>query len=178
MQYFKELLDDINSDEDIVMQLEGIIENVKYDDLSRWKKYFIEMPEILESMYLNKDCRDPDNKFVFFDPKRFISKRSSDQILLLERTMTTSINREYYSYVLFLKAKKEAMNVGYFTTYNENTEKYLTYTNNRGDDVRVLYMKDEQSENGEYKYIAMDAQSVLYKGNLEGMLDYIKQQIQ
>ena len=177
MQYFKDLLDDINLDEDIVKQLEEIIGNVKYDDSSRWKKYFIEMPEILESMRLNKDCKDPDNRFVFLDPKRFISKKSTDQILLLERTMTTSINREYYSYVLFLKAKKEGLNVGYFTTYNENTEKYLTYTNNRGDDVRVLYMKDEQSENGEHKYIAMDAQSVLYKGNLNGMLDYIKQQI-
>ena len=177
MQYFKELLDRINAENDLIEQLNQIINDFSIDDANRWKKYFVEMPEILQCMRQNKDCVDPDGNIVFRDPKRFISKRSSDQILLLERTMTTSINREYYSYVLFLKARKDGLNVGYFTTFNENTEKYLTFNNNHGEAVQVLYMVDEQSPDKIYKYVARDNQGILYKGNLESMLDYIKQTI-
>ena len=178
MQYFKELLDKLSTDDDVVTQLNQIIGDFSIDENNRWKKYFVEMPEILQCMRQNKDCVDPDGNIVFRDPKRFISKRSADQILLLERTMTTSINREYYSYVLFLKARKEGLKVGYFTTFNENTEKYLTFNNDHGEAIQVLYMPDEQSPDKAYKYIARDSQGARYKGNLESMLDYIKQTIE
>ena len=177
IQYFKDLLDTISVDEDLIEQLNRIINGFTVDESNSWKQYFVEMPEILQSMRMNKGCEDPDGEFVFLDPKRFISKRNADQILLLERTMTTSINREYYSYVLFLKAKKDGLDVGYYTTFNENTEKYLTYNNKHGDAVQVLYAQDDESPDGQFKYIARCAQGTLYKGNLDNMLDYIKQTI-
>lgn len=176
--YFKELLDVLDVGKDIAPQLQKIIDGMKYDDSNKWKQYFIEMPEILECMYQNSGKTDPDGKFVFRNPKRYICKRSSDQILLLEKTMTTSTNREYYSYVLYLKAKKNGLKVGYFTTFSENTEKYLTYNNKQGKEIQVVYAKDDSSANGDFKYIARDNGIVLYKHNLENMLDYIEQNIE
>lgn len=175
--YFKELLDAIDINSDIAKQLQEIINAMKYDDSNKWKQYFIEMPEILECMYQNSDKTDPDGKFVFRNPKRYICKRSSNQILLLEKTMTTSINREYYSYVLYLKAKKKGLKVGYFTTFSENTEKYMTFKNNQGKEIQVLYAKDESSSSGEYKYIARENGIILYKSGIDNMLDYVEQSI-
>lgn len=177
-RYFQQLLDQIDITKDIVPQLQSIIDAMTYDDKSRWKQYFIEMPEILECMYQNKNKADPDGKFVFRSPKRYICRRSADQILLLERTMTTSTNREYYSYVLYLKAIKQGLKVSYFTTYSENTEKYLTYTNKQGKEIQVLYVLDDTSANQEYKYTARENGIVLYKSNIVNMLDYIQQTIQ
>lgn len=176
--YFKELLDAIDLDKDVTTQLQGIIDEMKYDDSNKWKQYFIEMPEILDCMYQNKNNTDPDGKFVFRSPKRYICKRNSDQILLLEKTMTTSTNREYYSYVLYLKAKKKGLDVGYFTTFSENTEKYMTYKNNQGKEIQVIYAKDESSATGEFKFMARDNGTILYKSNVVNMLDYIEQTIQ
>lgn len=175
--YFKELLDSINADSDVKPQLQKIIDSVTYDDGSRWKRYFIEMPKILECMYQNKNNTDPDGKYVFKNAKRFICKRSADKILLLEKTMTTSINREYYSYVLYLKAKEKGLKVNYFTTFSEETEKYLTYTNKQDKEIQVVYKNDESNSSQGYKYMARDSGTILYKSNLENMLDYIEQQI-
>lgn len=175
--YFKELLDDIDANQNIVPQLESIISGVAYDDKNRWKQYFIDMPEILECMYQNKNSMDPAGKFVFRNAKRYICKRSADQILLLEKTMTTSINREYYSYVLYLKAKAQGMDVEYFTTFSENTEKYMTYTNNQEKEIQVIYAKDETSPAGDYKYMARENGAILYKSNVVNMLDYVQQTI-
>lgn len=175
--YFKMLLDDIDVSKDIKMQLQQIIDDFRFDSENKWKQYFIEMPEILECMYQNKDKTDPDGRFVFLNPKRYICKRNSNQILLLEKTMTTSTNREYYSYVLYLKAKKKGLNVSYFTTHTENAEKYLFYTNKEDKEIQVIYKEDPASDAKEYKYIARENGIERYKGNIDNMLDYIEQQI-
>lgn len=171
--YFKELLDCIDINIDIEEQLENIISNASYDDSSRWKQYFIEMPEILECMYQNKESADPAGKFVFRSPKRFICMRSADQILLLERTMTTSINREYYSYVLYLKLADEGYKVDYFTTFSENTEKYVIYTNKQEKEIQIVYAEDTDG----YKYMARENGIITYKGDLDHMMDYVHQSI-
>lgn len=175
--YFKDLLDIIDENKEIVPQLENVIECATFDEENRWKKYFVEMPEILDSMYQNRGAEDPSGGFVFRHAKRYICMRDVDRILLLERTITTSFNREYYSYVLYLKARKQGFNVGYFLTYNENTEKYLYYINNQDSEVQVLYMIDESDDSNKYKYVARKNGEVLYKSNMDNMLDYIQQTI-
>lgn len=172
-QYFKELLDCIDINKDIEEQLDNIIFHASYDDSSRWKQYFIEMPEILECMYQNKESADPTGKFVFRSPKRFICMRSADQILLLERTMTTSINREYYSYVLYLKLSEDGYKVDYFTTFSENTEKYVIYTNKQEKEIQIVYSEDTDG----YKYMARENGIITYKGDLDHMMDYVHQSI-
>lgn len=173
--YFKQLLDDMDANKDVVEQLKVIIGNMSYDDDNRWKRYFIEMPEILDCMYQNKGKTDPAGKFVFQSGKRYICKRNADQILLLEKTKTSSTNREYYSYVLYLKAVNKGLKVEYFTTFSESAEKYLMYENNQNVEVHVLYMKDETTQ--KYKYFARSNGQILYKGNIDNMLDYIEQSI-
>ena len=173
--YFKQLLDDMDANKDVVEQLKVIIGNMSYDDNNRLKRYFIEMPEILDCMYQNKGKTDPAGKFVFQSGKRYICKRNADQILLLEKTKTSSTNREYYSYVLYLKAVNKGLKVEYFTTFSESAEKYLMYENNQNVEVHVLYMKDETTQ--KYKYFARSNGQILYKGNIDNMLDYIEQSI-
>ena len=175
--YFKELLDAINSGSDVKLQLQNIIKGIKYDNDNRWKRYFIEMPEILECMSQNKNSTDPAGKFVFKNAKRFIRKNSVDDILLLEKTKTSSINREYYSYVLYLKAKANDLDVDYYTTYGDVNKKYLSYTNNQDQEVQVIYTKDETDPVNSYMFMAKDSGNILYKSALDNMLDYIKQSI-
>lgn len=175
-QYFKELLDSISIDEDVESQLTGIINSCTFTTKNEWKRYFIEMPELLDCMYQNKDKTDPSRNYVFRNAKRFIYKNDDNQrILLLEKTMTTSINREYYSYVLYLKAVKSGLsNIKYFTTFGETSDKYVIFTNKHGQDVQVVYAK--VGENG-YKFIAKkNGNEDLFYGDINSMLDYIQQQ--
>ena len=53
---------------------------------------------------------------------------NKDKILLLEKTLTSSTNRELYKHVLYLKVSQLGFNVSYFTDYTENAEKYACYT--------------------------------------------------
>lgn len=174
--FFKQLLDKLDKDTDIAAQLKDIIRNAAFNGDGIWKKYFVEMPEILECMNRKKGKEDPSGRFVFLDTKRYISMHDKDRILLLEKTMTTSTNREYYSYVLYLKAVKSGCPVSYFTTYNENTEKYAYYTNDQGKEVQVVYQPNDKDGN-RYAFLARCEGIILYRGDMEKMLDYVKQNI-
>ena len=173
----KELMDDIDTDRPICDQLQEIIDRKTFDENEKWKQYFIKMPQILDSVYSNGYLtRDPLGEWVFMIPQRFIRRNSDNDILLLSKTQTNSINRELYSYVLFLKARELDLKVNYKADYTDNAEKYAYYTNNQGEQINVVYKK--KNEVG-YCYIArkIDDTELIYYLDLEGMLDYVDKTI-
>ncbi len=135
------------------------------------------MPEILICTNKSTGCkRDPEGKYVFAVAQRFIRLLSNDDILLLTKTQTNSINRELYSYVLFLKARKNNLKVRYFEDYTDGAEKYAHYQNNQDEQIRIVYRK--KPEIG-YVYVAKkaDGTEVIYYDNMELMLDFIEKTI-
>lgn len=175
--YLKELMDDFTIDRPIRGQLQEIIDRKTFGSADRWKEYFIKMPEILECVYTNDDSRkDPQGKWVFENPKRFIRRNSNDDILLLTRTQTNSINRELYSYVLFLKARKQGLDVNYNEGYTDNAEKYAYYENKQGEQIQVVY---KNKEGAGCCYIARqtDGTEMIYYEELEQILDYVDKTI-
>lgn len=172
---FKQLLDQLDEKIDVVQQLNGIIENVVLDDESRWKKYFIEMPEILDSVIYNYSNKDPMGKYVFEDYKRYICRRSNDNILLLTKTLTSSVNRELYSYVFFLKATNIGLAVYYKADSTEGSEKYAYFTNKHGDEVKVIYKPSTETK--EYEFYAVVDEIDEYYGDMDEMLNYVSKAI-
>lgn len=175
----KELMDDIVSDQPITDQLQKIIdEKTTFDGEERWKKYFIKIPEILESLYANgENVKDPQGEWVFMSSQRFVRKNNADDILLLTRTQTNSINRELYSYVLFLKAQEKNLPVYYHADYTDSAEKYAYFDNNQGKRVHVVYRK--RDDDSGYFYIAKnsDDTEIIYYDTLDGMLDYVEKTV-
>lgn len=171
--YLKELMDDISLDRPIVEQLQEIIDQKTFDDADRWKKYFVKMPEILDCVSTNdENKKDPQGNWVFAIPQRFIRRNSADDILLLSRTQTNSINRELYSYVLFLKARKMGLKVNYNAEFTDNAEKFAYYDNKQGEQIQVVYKnKDDVG----YVFIAKktDDTELIYYDSLEMILDYV-----
>ena len=171
---FKQLLDDLTEDEPIFEQLRRIIAAACFDGNARWKRYFVEMPEIMNYNYQSK-IHSPDGGYVFRNPKKFICRRSPDQILLLEKTITTSTQREYYSYVLFLKAKKQGLAVGYKTESIEALDKYAFFTAKSGHEYRVLYKKRESEDF--WDFAIRDGEETVFRGAMDEAIEYIRNQI-
>ena len=175
--YLKELMDDITLDRPIEEQLQEIIDRKTFDDTDRWKQYFVKMPEILDCVSINDESKkDPQGNWVFAMPQRFIRRNSADDILLLSRTQTNSINRELYSYVLFLKARKMRLKVNYNAEFTDNAEKFAYYDNKQGEQIQVVYKnKDDVG----YVFIAKktDDTELIYYDSLEMMLDYVDKTI-
>lgn len=174
--YLKMLMDDININEAIDQQLQTIIDRKTFSEDERWKMYFVKVPEILDSVASDTGKKDPDGQWVFSVPQRFIRKNNNDDILLLSRTQTNSVNRELYSYVLYLKARKNALQVKYHAEYTDGAEKYAYYTNKQGKQVFVEYKK---RENVGYIYVAkmIEDTEVFCCNSIADMLDYIKKTI-
>ncbi len=175
--YLKMLMDDIVVDRPVTEQLQEIIDRKTFDEDDRWKQYFVKLPEILDCVYTNDASKkDPQNEWVFMSSQKFIRRNNSDDILLLTRTQTNSINRELYSYVLFLMARKEGLKVKYHAEYTDGAEKYAYYDNKQGERILVVYKK---KENVGYVFIAKktDNAEMFYHDTLEGMLDYVEKTI-
>lgn len=175
--YLKMLMDDIVVDRPVTEQLQEIIDRKTFDEDDRWKQYFVKLPEILDCVYTNDASKkDPQNEWVFMSSQKFIRRNNSDDILLLTRTQTNSINRELYSYVLFLMARKEGLKVKYHAEYTDGAEKYAYYDNKQGERILVVYKKKEDVG---YVFIAKKTDDVemFYHDALEGMLDYVEKTI-
>lgn len=175
--YLKALMDDINTSDPICVQLETIIERKTFDYNDRWKRYFVKMPEILESVYTNDESKmDPQGKWVFMNSQRFIRRNSNDDILLLTKAQTNSVNRELYSYVLFLKANKLGLHVYYHEDFTDGAEKYAYYNNKQGERIHIIYKNKDCIG---YSCIAkkVDDTEVIYYDSLDAMLDYIEKTI-
>lgn len=175
--YLKELMDEITMDRPAIEQLQEIIDRKTFDENDKWKQYFVKMPEILECVRTNDESKkDPQGQWVFAIPQRFIRKNSNDDILLLTRTQTNSINRELYSYVLFLKARKKGLKVNYKAEGTDNAEKYALYDNKQGEQIQIVYKN--KADIG-YCYIAkkVDDTEVIFYNTLDGILDYVEKTI-
>lgn len=170
--YLKDLMDDIVIDQPIAEQLQRIVERKTFVDNERWKEFFVKMPEILDCVDTNDDSKlDPQGNWVFIEPRRFIRRNSADDILLLTRTQTNSINRELYSYVLFLKARQMGLSVNYQEEFTDSAEKYAYYENEQGEQVNVIYKN--QGDMGTYIAKKRDDTELIRHNSLESMLAYV-----
>lgn len=177
-RYLKELMDDLDDKKSISDQLQEVIDKKLFNGEERWKEYFVKMPEILECINTNDESKmDPQGKWVFTVPQRFIRKNNSNDILLLTRTQTNSINRELYSYVLFLKARQQGLDVFYNEEYTDNAEKFAYFNNKSGEQIRVLYSQDGAAD---YCFIArkIDGTQDASFEKMGDMLDYVKNAMQ
>ena len=169
-----QLLDDLDERQPAAPQLQRIISQKVFRGSERWKEYFITMPELLSSVRLRGDsAADPMGQWVFQTEKRLIRMNHPDDILLLSRTQTSSVSREYYSYVLFLKARQQALQVFYHADYTEASEKYAWFEDNHGAQIRILYRNPDGTHWRFLAYREEDSAPV-FDGNLEEMLDYIR----
>ena len=165
-QCLKELFDVLDSSKDIKEQLEAIINQMTYSDENSWKKYFIEMPEILDSTSKNKALKE--DEVVFKNQQRVICMRNKNDILLITKNTTGSIHREYYSYVFYLKAKANGLNVEYSANYLESVDKFAIYLNKNGVKNKVRFLKAE----GHYEILNPSNESV-WTGDLDNLLQFV-----
>ena len=171
---FLQLLDDLDETQPAAPQLQRIISRKVFRGDERWKEYFVTMPGILSSVRLfDVEAADPMGEWVFQTEKRFIRMNHPDDILLLSRTQTSSVSREYYSYVLFLKARQRTLPVYYHADYTEASEKYAWFEDSNGERVRILYRNPDGTH---WRFLAYRGEdpAPVFSGNLEQMLDYIR----
>ncbi|MCQ2124180.1 MAG: DUF262 domain-containing protein [Fibrobacter sp.] len=168
--FFKELMDSVDSEKEIIPQLEAIVGSKSFDENERWKVYFVKEARILNS--LHGQSSDRDGKSIFEIPKRFIRRNNNDDILLLTKMQTSSINRELYSYVLYLLACDKKVDIHYHAESTDGAVKYAYYTNKQNQEIRILY-KRKDDENG-YVFVAEhDGSIVMWYQDITLMLDYV-----
>lgn len=170
-----QLLEDLDETQPVVTQLQEIISRKVFIVGERWKEYFITMPEILSSVRLRgAEAADPMGEWVFQTEKRWIRMNHPDDILLLSRTQTSSVNREYYTYVLFLKARSQGLPVYYRADYTEGAEKYAWFEDIHGSPVRILYRNPDGTH---WRFLAYREENPapVFDGSLEETLDYIRE---
>lgn len=175
--FLKQLMDDMNTTDSAADQLQGIIDRKTFTEDERWKQYFVKMPEILGCTAGSSGTKDPDGHWVFATQQRFIRRNGNDDILLLTRTQTNSINRELYSYVLFLEARKKGLNVKYHADYTDGAEKYAVYINKQDKELHVVYKKKDDATGYVYIVKEMDDTEVIYYDTMESTLDYIEKTV-
>ena len=172
---FLQLLDDLDEKQPAAPQLQRIISRKVFRGAERWKEYFVTMPEILSSVRLSgAEAADPMGEWVFRTEKRLIRMNHPDDILLLSRTQTSSVSREYYSYVLFLKARQRGLPVYYHADYTEASEKYAWFEDSTGARIRILYRNPDGTH---WRFLAYREEdpTPVFDGSLEEMLDYIRE---
>ena len=172
---FLRLLDDLEEKQPAAPQLQRIISRKVFRGAERWKEYFVTMPEILSSVRLfGAEAADPMGEWVFRTEKRLIRMNHPDDILLLSRTQTSSVSREYYSYVLFLKARQQGLPVFYHADYTEASEKYAWFEASDGARIRTLYRNPDGTR---WRFLAYREEdpAPVFDGSLEEMLDYIRE---
>ena len=171
---FKQFLDsvDVNQNVDqIKSQMEDLITSFTSHNENSWKYYFLTMPQILDCVE-GKGNPDPSGDYVFKSTGqegRFINMKNKNEILLCEGQSTRSMNREFYSYVLYLKAKELGYNVDYVKDFTETAEKYLSFISRNNEQINITYGKDLNSssymffakKNGTNDYMNPDLESVL-----------------
>ena len=113
-------------------------------------------------------------EWVFQTEKRFIRMNHPDDILLLSRTQTSSVSREYYTYVLFLKARSQGLLVHYHADYTEGSEKYAWFEDLRGASIRILY-RNPDGTYWRFLTYGEDDPAPVFDGSLEETLDFIRE---
>ena len=169
----KQLLDDLDETQSAAPQLQEIIRRKAFRGGERWKEYLVTMPEIFNSVRSRgADAADPMGEWVFQTEQRFICRNHADDILLLSRSQTRSVNREYYTYVLFLKARQRGFPVFYHADYTGSAEKYAWFESDTEGRIRILYRNPDGKG---WRYMARREKDsfAVSEGNLKTMLEYI-----
>jgi hypothetical protein len=127
--YLRELFDAIKP-ESVKADLKRIINKAKIND---WRKHFVEFPELISV------C----------GKSRFIRYNGDEEILLLEKTQTNGLHREYYTYALKVKLEKMGNNVSYQPDYSIDYDKYIYHINKHK--IKVFFDKRKVVKDG-YEY--------------------------
>jgi hypothetical protein len=157
---WKRLLRDDTPQRDLVgLVLDNIsIESVK-DDLSRmikedntqsWWKYFIKRPKLFDA------CGT--NRFIRFDDE--------DNVLLLTKSQTNGLHREYYSYALAIRLEDMGNRITYPGSYSVGDDRSIEQINDKT--TYICYVE------GEYQFWVSDD---TYKGfsSEDEIIDYLQQ---
>ena len=174
---FKDLLDAIDLTHDVPTQLNDLI-NIFVNDAnnkSNWKYFFIKMPELLCCLKANGykyGKADPSGNYIFADDMRFINYRDENNISICEKKSTRSMNREYYTYVLYLQAKALGYKVTYKYTYSEGREIYLEFKSIQNKNLRILYSLEPVLNKYVYIIKELDNQ-ISHYDRIEDALTYI-----
>lgn len=123
--YIKELFDNIDIN-NIEKSLKSIINESKIDD---WRKYFIEIPELI-----NECGKD-----------KYIRITNNDDILLLNSSRTSGRCKEYYTYALYRNLKDDNTDIDYYDTVGANSWKWIELSRN-GFSIAITYEKNEIDE--------------------------------
>lgn len=166
---FKQLLDDIDISMSSKKNLEQIISKTSFDKVDKWKEVFVRNPEILSSIDTN------DSNFVFSNKMRFIYFISKDEILLLRRKQTNSVNRELFSYGLFIELKKRGYPVKYQWATSESGDRYIYFVGKDSKQRQIVYEKDPNTQTFMF-FVKIDNSSVL-SADFDTVIDYIKKEI-
>ena len=152
--YLKSLFDEINV-ETVKEDLQKIIEEFKLRDLREnfiWRKYLTERPQILDVCGKNK----------------FIRFNNYNDILLLEKSQTNGIHREFYSYALMVRLKKLGNQVSYFYQNSVGYYPRISQVNNKHISIKFHIF------NGRWSYnIKVANNDDLYFKTEQEVIDYL-----
>ena len=143
--YVKELFDSIGTSQ-IETDLQKIIDESNVTD---WRRYFIEFPEMLRACGFNK----------------FIRWEGINDILLMERTQTNGEHREYYSYALCVRLRKMGNFVVYISSYSVDDYAYISKINEYSIDITYNYSG---------QYVIGHGNSRTYCSSQDEVLEYLK----
>ena len=143
--YLKMLFDDFEV-ETAESDLEKIIEN---DNGQDWRRYFIKRSEILNV------CGD----------KKYIRWEDENNILLLEKTQTNGLHREYYSYALKVRLEDLGNEVYYADFNSVDYLKYIRSINNKSVQISYGY--------GSYR-LKISEEKYKHFNSEQEIIDYLK----
>lgn len=150
-EYVKELLDDIDI-KNIVYSLQRVIDKSTVTD---WRKYFIEVPAVIQGC--GKD--------------RFIRKESDNDILLLNSSTTAGYCKEYYTYALYCKLKKNNVMSQYIETRGVDYYKYIQILKNNVI-IRIMY----EMVGDKWNYMVEEEVNKYCFNRQEDVVEYLKNQ--
>lgn len=155
--YVKTLFDQIKDISNLENELDKIINSVNITD---WRRYFIEHPEVI------KKC----GKEKFFRVNHYLGYRD---ILILEKRQTNGMHREYYTYGLCWILRKKGNKVNYKSENSVDLEKYISHIN--GHKVEISYDTVSEDKNGgfiveterDYEVFYEESEVIKYLNELE-----------
>ncbi|WP_299799188.1 DUF262 domain-containing protein [uncultured Maribacter sp.] len=151
---FKELLNKLNSTENIEEQLRLIISK---SQTSNWTRYFIKYSQIIDK------CG---NEKMF----RIGPEYGYQDILLLEKKQTNGKHREYFTFGLLCQLLEMGHHVDYQTASSVDDWKHISSIDNKP--IYIRYWELEKED--DFGFIVENGDDVFESKYEEGVIDYLK----